>query len=118
MGEKAKADPVAVRVIETARECLDKAIAIVKPGVMFRYFSISSVSELSECILTLVYANFLFLKRTGKSYRRTCKITANLSCTGLRWAWHQQSLSLRTQHTPLRQKQSRRNGKTGDVLYY
>jgi len=36
VGEKAKADPDAVRVVETARECLDQAIAIVKPGMMFR----------------------------------------------------------------------------------
>ena len=40
VGVKAKADPDAVRVVETARECLYKAIAIVKPGIMFRYFSI------------------------------------------------------------------------------
>lgn len=40
MGEIAKADPDTVRVVETARECLDKAIAIVKPGIMFRYFPI------------------------------------------------------------------------------
>lgn len=36
MGDKALADPDTVRVIETTRECLDKAIANVKPGMLFR----------------------------------------------------------------------------------
>ncbi|KAJ6256712.1 hypothetical protein Dda_8578 [Drechslerella dactyloides] len=36
VGEKAKADPDTVRVVETSRECLDKAIEIVKPGMLFR----------------------------------------------------------------------------------
>ncbi|KAL1957595.1 hypothetical protein VTO42DRAFT_5706 [Malbranchea cinnamomea] len=36
VGEKAKSDPDTVRVVETARECLDKAIQIVKPGMLFR----------------------------------------------------------------------------------
>ncbi|KAK6527081.1 Methionine aminopeptidase 1 [Arthrobotrys megalospora] len=36
VGDKAKADPDTVRVVETSRECLDKAIEIVKPGMLFR----------------------------------------------------------------------------------
>ncbi|KAL1966380.1 hypothetical protein VTN77DRAFT_4522 [Rasamsonia byssochlamydoides] len=36
VGDKARANPDAVRVVETARECLDKAIALVKPGMLFR----------------------------------------------------------------------------------
>ncbi|KAF2022255.1 methionine aminopeptidase 1 [Aaosphaeria arxii CBS 175.79] len=36
IGDKALADPDSVRVVETARECLDKAIDIVKPGMLFR----------------------------------------------------------------------------------
>lgn len=36
VGEKALANPDAVRVVETARECLDKSIEIVKPGMLFR----------------------------------------------------------------------------------
>ncbi|KAI9680384.1 MAG: Methionine aminopeptidase 1 [Trizodia sp. TS-e1964] len=36
VGPKALADPDSVRVIETARECLDQAIANVKPGMLFR----------------------------------------------------------------------------------
>lgn len=36
IGDKALANPEAVRVVETARECLDKAIEIVKPGMLFR----------------------------------------------------------------------------------
>lgn len=38
VGDRAKADPDAVRVTETARECLDKAIELVKPGTLFREF--------------------------------------------------------------------------------
>ncbi|KAK6839139.1 hypothetical protein PG995_007576 [Apiospora arundinis] len=38
VGDKAKANPDAVRVIETTREALDKAIAIVKPGTPIRDF--------------------------------------------------------------------------------
>lgn len=38
MGDKAKADPDAVRVVETARECLDLAIQAVKPGTPIREF--------------------------------------------------------------------------------
>ena len=36
VGAKAMADPDSVRVIETARECLDEAIKLVKPGMAFR----------------------------------------------------------------------------------
>ena len=36
VGAKAEADPDSVRVVETARECLDEAINIVKPGMAFR----------------------------------------------------------------------------------
>lgn len=36
MGEKARADADSVRVVETARECLEKAIEIVKPGMLIR----------------------------------------------------------------------------------
>ena len=36
VGDKALADPDAVRVVETSRQCLDEAIKIVKPGMLFR----------------------------------------------------------------------------------
>ena len=36
VGEKASADRESVRVVETARECLDQAIALVKPGMAFK----------------------------------------------------------------------------------
>ncbi|KAI5809764.1 peptidase M24, structural domain-containing protein [Peziza echinospora] len=36
VGSKALANPDAVLVVETARDCLNKAIEIVKPGMMFR----------------------------------------------------------------------------------
>ncbi|GLA41949.1 methionine aminopeptidase 1 [Aspergillus niger] len=38
VGEKAKSDPDSVRVVETARECLDMAIELVKPGALFRAY--------------------------------------------------------------------------------
>lgn len=36
VGPKALADEDSVRVVETSRECLDQAIKIVKPGMLFR----------------------------------------------------------------------------------
>jgi methionyl aminopeptidase len=36
VGDKAKANPDAVRVVECARECLEQAIKLVKPGMLFR----------------------------------------------------------------------------------
>lgn len=36
VGEKARSNVDAVRVVETARECLDKSIELVKPGMPFR----------------------------------------------------------------------------------
>ncbi|RYP00032.1 hypothetical protein DL764_006632 [Monosporascus ibericus] len=38
VGDRAKADPDSVRVVETARECLDKAIKLVRPGTPIREF--------------------------------------------------------------------------------
>ncbi|KAJ6105571.1 methionine aminopeptidase [Penicillium capsulatum] len=38
VGDKAKADPDSVRVVETTREALDMAIEIVKPGLPIREF--------------------------------------------------------------------------------
>jgi methionyl aminopeptidase len=38
VGDKARADPDTVRVTETARECLEEAIKMVKPGTLFRDF--------------------------------------------------------------------------------
>ncbi|KAH8700397.1 methionine aminopeptidase 1 [Talaromyces proteolyticus] len=38
VGDRAKADPDSVRVVETTRECLDKAIELVKPGTPLREF--------------------------------------------------------------------------------
>ncbi|TQV96744.1 methionine aminopeptidase 1 [Cordyceps javanica] len=38
VGDRAKADPDNVRLIETTRECLDAAIKIVKPGTPIREF--------------------------------------------------------------------------------
>ena len=38
VGDKARADPDSVRVVETAREALDEAIKLVKPGALIRDF--------------------------------------------------------------------------------
>ncbi|TIA38907.1 methionine aminopeptidase 1A [Aureobasidium pullulans] len=38
VGDKALADPDSVRVVETARECLDEAIKIAKPNTLFREY--------------------------------------------------------------------------------
>ncbi|KAK0725189.1 methionine aminopeptidase [Lasiosphaeris hirsuta] len=38
VGDRAKADPDTVRVVEAARECLEEAIKLVKPGTLFREF--------------------------------------------------------------------------------
>ncbi|KAI1171726.1 methionine aminopeptidase 1 [Nemania sp. FL0916] len=38
VGDRARADPDSVRVVETARECLDAAIKLVKPGTPIREF--------------------------------------------------------------------------------
>ncbi len=38
VGDRARADPDSVRVVETARECLDRAIQLVKPGTLIRDF--------------------------------------------------------------------------------
>ncbi|KAH8810811.1 putative methionine aminopeptidase, type I [Xylogone sp. PMI_703] len=51
VGEKAKADPDSVRVVETARECLDKVIEVVKPGSLFREYGnvIQAHAESKKC---------------------------------------------------------------------
>lgn len=38
VGDRARADPDTVRVVEAARECLDEAIKLVKPGTLYRDF--------------------------------------------------------------------------------
>ncbi|ESZ97245.1 methionine aminopeptidase [Sclerotinia borealis F-4128] len=57
IGDKAKADPDTVRVVEAARECLDEAIKIVKPGVLFREFGdiIEKRAKESKCSVIKAY---------------------------------------------------------------
>ena len=38
IGDRARADPDSVRLVETTRECLDMAIATIKPGLPLRSF--------------------------------------------------------------------------------
>lgn len=57
VGDKAKADPEAVRVVEASRDCLDAAIAIVKPGTAFRDFgnAIEKVAKERNCSVVKSY---------------------------------------------------------------
>lgn len=57
VGEKAKADKDSVRVVETARECLNLAIATVKPGTPFRSFGriISEHAKKNKCSVVKTY---------------------------------------------------------------
>lgn len=57
VGEKARSDKDSVRVVETARECLDAALATVKPGVAFRSFGrvISDHAKKNKCSVVTTY---------------------------------------------------------------
>lgn len=57
VGDRAKADPDTVRVIETARACLDAAIKMVKPGALFRDFgnTIEKIAKERNCTVIRTY---------------------------------------------------------------
>lgn len=57
IGEKARADPDSVRVVEAARECLDEAIKTVKPGQLFREFGniIEKHAKTKNCSVIKAY---------------------------------------------------------------
>jgi methionyl aminopeptidase len=57
IGEKALADPDAIRIVETSRECLDKAIAMVKPGTLFREYGnvIEKHAKAEKCSVIKTY---------------------------------------------------------------
>jgi methionyl aminopeptidase len=57
IGDKARANPDAVRVTETSRECLAKAIEIVKPGTLFREYGniIEKHSKSRKCSVIRTY---------------------------------------------------------------
>jgi methionyl aminopeptidase len=57
VGDKALANPDAVRVTETARECLEKAIEIVKPGTLFREYGnvIEKHAKSKKCSVVRTY---------------------------------------------------------------
>lgn len=57
IGSKASSDPDSVRVVEAARTCLDKAIEIVKPGVLFREFGnvIDKYAKSQKCDVVRAY---------------------------------------------------------------
>jgi methionyl aminopeptidase len=57
VGHKAKADPDSVRVVEAARDCLDAAIELVKPGTPFREYGnvIEKVAKERGCSVVKAY---------------------------------------------------------------
>ncbi|ROT36365.1 methionine aminopeptidase, partial [Sodiomyces alkalinus F11] len=57
VGDKAKADPGSVRVVEAARECLDLAIQAVKPGTLIREFGniIEKHAKTKDCSVIRTY---------------------------------------------------------------
>ncbi|PMD52421.1 methionine aminopeptidase [Hyaloscypha bicolor E] len=57
VGEKAKADPDSVRVVEAARESLAAAITLVKPGALFRDYgnAIEKVAKSKNCSVIKTY---------------------------------------------------------------
>lgn len=57
VGDRAKADPDSVRVVEAARECLEEAIKLVKPGTLFREFGnvIEAHAKTKNCSVIRTY---------------------------------------------------------------
>jgi len=57
VGDVAKADPESVRVVEAARECLNQAIALVKPGALFRDYGtvIEKHAKSQDCSVVKSY---------------------------------------------------------------
>ncbi|KAK1455804.1 methionine aminopeptidase, partial [Colletotrichum melonis] len=57
VGDRAKADPDAVRVVEASRDCLDAAIAAVKPGTLIREFGniIEKIAKERNCSVIRTY---------------------------------------------------------------
>lgn len=57
IGDKAKADPDSVRVVEASRNCLEEAIKLVKPGALFRDYGtvIEKVAKAAKCGVVKTY---------------------------------------------------------------
>lgn len=57
VGERAKVDPDSVRVVEAARNCLHKAIKLVKPGALFRDYGniIEKHAKSKDCSVIKTY---------------------------------------------------------------
>ena len=92
IGEKARNDPDSVRVVEAARECLDEAIKLVKPGALFRSY--------------------------GNVIEKHAKVEELQRGKDILWAWYQQSVSLLAKYSALCQEQSSGGGKAWNVFYY
>ncbi|KAF4472671.1 methionyl aminopeptidase [Fusarium albosuccineum] len=57
IGDRAKADPDTVRVVETARQCLEESIKAVKPGTLIREFGniIEKHAKKNNCSVIRTY---------------------------------------------------------------
>lgn len=57
VGDRARANPDVVRVVETARDCLDEAIKLVKPGCLMRDFGnvIEKLAKERNCSVIRTY---------------------------------------------------------------
>lgn len=57
IGDKALADPESVRVVETARECLEAAGKLIKPGCLFREYgdTIEAHAKTQDCSVVKNY---------------------------------------------------------------
>ncbi|KAJ1324604.1 methionyl aminopeptidase [Microdochium nivale] len=57
VGDKAKADPDSVRVVEAARECLDEAAKLIRPGCLIREFgnAIEKHAKTKDCSVIRTY---------------------------------------------------------------
>jgi methionyl aminopeptidase len=57
VGDRAKADPDSVRVVEAARECLDEAAKLIKPGALIRDFgnAIEKHAKSKDCSVIRTY---------------------------------------------------------------
>lgn len=57
IGDKAKSDPDSVRVVEAARQCLEEAIKLVKPGALYRDYGnvIEKHAKSQNCSVVKTY---------------------------------------------------------------
>lgn len=115
VGDKARADPDAVRVVEASRDCLDEAIKLVKPGMLFRDLGnvIEKVAKPRKCSVVKTYCGhvgvFLMLRAICYAFTDFEVQTT----TG-----NQPTFPLQPERPTLCQEQSGRCGEARNVLYH